>query len=721
MTIVIEKLSVAQAATIINAIVTFIQYSISLALVALLLYFIPSFNSANTWSVVARQAHTSLWSTILRRARTHASTRVNLFSTLSLISALLVTICGIVAPLGLRQGPSIHSQFRLTNASFLRDTSLLGLATSSRQDFKFSRICGGDFQVLCPGKTLETINSTEIPSPLLETFSSAPHNIFDIQFRRYFFTEAGFNFSMARPQDGVVESMILQEGIFAIEGMIVDMSETPGVGIINHTIPTFDESATWSQEILWFEPVTTCINTNLTVDYIRSSQVSDGQFNLTDRGGFVNLTTVFPEYSPDGQKINLYAHAYKGAVLGNRLTMMALNNLTRNESFIGREYPLSRSTTSGVVNPGVVSTVGVQFLGNASTDGNVLCQGFGGADIANITNVSVRCGGIVGPTRRTDGGDEKIPSLNSTWSQDFHVCASTTRASIQTVTFTLNSTKEVRNLQITRKPTNASVLWAVEKVDLKITDIDLFWGRVADKYESDPSLWTIRGDTFYVPAGGGDIFGLTSPGQPSSIFATAWSLVYNFDSNENFDYSGQGNFALLTKYQSLVAKDPEEGTAQIRNLIWTDIVANSLVGTETHSTLVAASLEPSVSYDLRFAIPLMLLFIIWVPSFIVAAFLLLSGFLKVAYIRDFLNHTAVGRLALGHSALGPADTPKGSELAHLDEEEWRKTMGNTIIHFRPIVDANSQSKMKPFNTPAEDATHNATVQLQRVSLPGKKK
>ncbi|KAF9468272.1 hypothetical protein BDZ94DRAFT_1304553 [Collybia nuda] len=684
MAIVIANITVAQAATVINAIITFLQYSLGLALVALLLYFLPPLNSANSWSVAARQVHTSLWASIVRSGRTHASTRVNFFSTLSLISALLVAICGIITPLGLKEGPPVRSNYHSVDASFVPDSSPLGLATSPRQEFHYSRLCGGFSPVICPGNTAETMNRTEIPPSVYETFTSTPHGPFDMQFRRYFTSEAGYNFSVSKGQIGLVQSMVLREGIFGAEGVIVDMGDSPGVGLLNHTIPSLKEGATWSQDTLWLEPVTTCVNTNVTVDYILKDEYATDQFNLTDRGGFSNLTTVYPEMSLDGQNIDLHQHAYKGAVLSNFYTMMGFNNMTRNQSYVGKDFPLNRTSTFFRV--GDMSTISLKFLSNTTTGGlDVSCKGFGGADNANISNVAVQCGMFASPARRTDGGDERIPSINSTWQQNLHVCASATRASIQTMTFSINSTRELNNLQITRKPSTTPVLWAVEKTDLKINDVDLFWGHVADKCESDPSLSTIRSTGLYVPAGGADIWGVSVSGQPSTIPAIAWEKVY--DTSGDLPYSGKDNYALLTKWQSLLAKDPELGHAQIRNMIWTDIVANNLVGSESHSTLAVASLGPSVTYDLKYGIPLLVLFLIWAPSFIGSAIVLLFGMLRISRIRDFLNHTSVGRLAVGHSALVAAEriSPPDSEPIHPNEDGWRKTVGETPVSFRPVI------------------------------------
>ncbi|KAF9469436.1 hypothetical protein BDZ94DRAFT_381931 [Collybia nuda] len=678
MAIIIPKLTVAQAATIINAIITFLQYSISLILIALLLYFIPTFNSANSWSVAARQVHTSFWSAIFRTTRTHASARVKFFSKLSPISALLVAICGIVTPLGLRQGSPTRSHFRTTDASFVKDTSPLGLATSPRQGFKFSRSCGGiSRNPICPGNTPETINRTEIPPSVFEKFSSTPHGPFNMEFRRYF--DEGNKVSA---EAGVVQSVILQEGIFAVEGMVIDMTETPGIGLINHTIPGLEKGATWSQDVFWLEPATTCVDTNLTIDYIRRDEFGIEEFNLTDRGGFVNLPTEPPVLPQGGQHINLWEYAYRAAFLVNNLTMMRFNNMSRNDSHVGKTYLLNMSMTTFI--PGDISIGNPSFNLSTTDSPETPCATFSEIDNANISTVAVWCGGVTGPARRTDGGDERLPSINSTWSQTIHVCASATRASIQTLTFTLNSTRELSDLQITRKANNTPILWAAEKTNLKIGDLDLFWGHVADKYESDPSLSTLRSNVLYVPAGDADISGGVAAGEPSTVPAGGWNSIYGFPTDFIPDYSGKNNFALLAKWQSLLDKDPENGTAQIRNLIWTDFAVNSLVGTTTYPTLLVASLEPSVTYDLRFGIPLLILLIIWVPAFIASTFLLVFGFLRIAYIRDFLDHTAAGRLSLGHSVLSPTDTHENSNLVHLNEKDWQKVVGNTIVPFRSV-------------------------------------
>ena len=66
-------------------------------------------------------------------------------------------------------------------------------------------------------------------------------------------------------------------------------------------MPTVERGGVWSHNMLWLEPVTSCVNTNLTIDYKFTNNAittSIDNYNLTDRGGLVNLTTEYPFYIP---------------------------------------------------------------------------------------------------------------------------------------------------------------------------------------------------------------------------------------------------------------------------------------------------------------------------------------------------------------------------------------------------------------------------------------
>jgi hypothetical protein len=460
------------------------------------------------------------------------------------------------------------------------------------------------------------------------------------------------------------ESLILRNGIFAVGGLIVDM-DTPGIGLWNHTLPAdAPNGAVWSEDVLWLEPVSACVDTNLTVDYTLHDigSINDAKtFNITDRGGFFNLTPDYPSFIPDGQNVNLGWHAYRGAVLSNFFTMESFN-VTRNESYSGRTFPTTSTET--LFTAGSMKMHDLLYVSDRKgtndtiPDIQVSCIGYGGLDTANISNVAVHCDLMLAPPERTGGGDPRLPADNSTWTQRMFGCATVTRARMQRVTFSFNGTMDLTALSISRSNIDAPVLWATEKSEINIGDIDLFWGRVPDSLEGDPSLWTIRSDIFYIPAGASDLGRTAASGQPSTLPAQAWGTIEGLESDPfgsgsaAMDYSGLSNRALLNKFQSLLT-DSENGPSQIHNLIWTDFMTNNVLGTDSRSSLLVKKNVPSVAYDLRYAVPALLLLSLWVPLFAGAAFVFATGLLKFSHLRHLLNHTGAGRVALGNSALKP--------------------------------------------------------------------
>jgi len=106
--------------------------------------------------------------------------------------------------------------------------------------------------------------------------------------------------------------------------------EAWGLGTI--TIPAgFQHGATWTEALLFIEPETSCVNTNLTLDFTISAAEHDSAFIselfLTDCGGLVNLNHTYPEYNRDNPHKNpdLQSRAYKAAWLNNAWSMAFLN------------------------------------------------------------------------------------------------------------------------------------------------------------------------------------------------------------------------------------------------------------------------------------------------------------------------------------------------------------------------------------------------------------
>lgn len=52
----------------------------------------------------------------------------------------------------------------------------------------------------------------------------------------------------------------------------------------------------WTEGLLWIEPETVCVPTNLTLDYALPDRVNVAAIDtfLTDRGAFLNLTRDYP-------------------------------------------------------------------------------------------------------------------------------------------------------------------------------------------------------------------------------------------------------------------------------------------------------------------------------------------------------------------------------------------------------------------------------------------
>ncbi|KAG8818513.1 hypothetical protein FRC17_010805 [Serendipita sp. 399] len=537
-----------------------------------------------------------------------------------------------------------------------------------------------------------------------------------MQFRHYT-QQSGYTYGYR----AIVESQILRDDIFAIEGLIVDLTSTPGIGFWNHTLPTLRRGGVWSQEILWLEPVTACVNTNLTIDYQLYSPDSGPisvQYNLTDRGGFANLPFDKPELNSTGQNVDVYAHADYGAFITNNLTMYSLG-ATRNTSYVGKTFPIEAFRFVPIfagrlqfLHPGMIVNISTEELYEAAGLLTNRCQGYGAFSTAGINTVGVHCILILGPPTRLDGEDPRLPDKTTIWTQNLTLCASTVRMRMQNVTFSFNGTMELSSLHISRKNTGAPVLWGVQKTMLPIVDIDLLWGRVADAYEEDQSIWTHRYEYLYLPARYSNIWAYTGIGNPSSMALAIWQAL-RIQFLGGHDYSGAKKYSLLAKWQSLIGSDPINGPSNMLNRVWTDLAANNLMGSHTTRNISAASYGPSTSYDPNYGVAFILLVSIWLPTLLIASFLLLSGRLKLSHIRHLLNETSIGRAAVGDSVLVPSEDDREREPVATDDTEahpsssqeqgessadkdiearlktsvWMKTRGETLVAFGPIRSA----------------------------------
>ena len=196
-------------------------------------------------------------------------------------------MAAIVTPLGLYQTVEPDDP-SLETFQFVKDKTPFGYATPGRVTGPFSRSCGVD---TCPGSW---VNRTCVQQGLLQNCSSVIYgraipdlwrttlregaeqidqsvsSIFDIQWRNQFKAFDGYGESGWYLKSGYrqVDILILESTIQLVDGLIVD-AKKGGIGFRNHTAPaTFHEyGTTWTEDILFIEPETQCVDLNVTFDF----------------------------------------------------------------------------------------------------------------------------------------------------------------------------------------------------------------------------------------------------------------------------------------------------------------------------------------------------------------------------------------------------------------------------------------------------------------------
>jgi len=747
-------------------------------------------------SVLGRLLNSSLWPSILRTdSVTHrgVSKKVVLLSALSTLGSLLLAIVGPVTPLGLSTRVQ-SSSAGLVRFKYAIDNSPIGQLKISRTDYVNNRLCGAFVLLNCPGSYAgyNTISnatgeyaipdgpdaymSSAIAPNITEAFTSATNSsrtissVFDIQYRLFTVWESTKSnetqwIDQGRPQTRgqfqYFQSFILDDRYEAVEGLIVD-TKAGGIGFRNHSMPpSSDTGYEWTEDILWIEPDTVCVNTNLTLDFTTALSIGAISANLTDRGGFVNLPKDYPYLDLNHSQMDpmLYARAWKGAVLSN-LNLLIYFNQTRGHSYIGKKYgigdtfldlispnqlsvqqfsdgtilmptPLSFDTNSyNFSNPNAVpkyldiSTCDqswVQSIDFADiwSPGTVV-SGFGGADNVSIETISVIGGLILGTGIQVDESGNPLNGLPSVqinplanWSRPLFSCATALRASVKRITFNSNSTSVLSNLNIVNieaisYASNDTIpIWAVEKPSLRIGDINPFWGIVSDKYASSASLMTIQKESFYLPASSSSIWGISSVDSSAGADAPGGVLeaVYSPMFIGMPDYSGTTNWALFLKWQSLSRSASTAGS--IINLMWTDLMANAVVGakglfSDTDNTaLEETGSATAVATPLKDAIHYD--FVYAIPAFVY--FALYGATLTFAILLFVLGRVRIGmlRALLNHTSAGRAaimERYPSEDRVLAKTSEWTRAFGQENVLFKK-----SQARHKA-SIPVKGGGHN---------------
>jgi hypothetical protein len=292
-----------------------------------------------------------------------------------MLTTSLVTIAAVVTPLGLYETTAPDKVPTLVDFHYVQDKSALGAGTAYRPSQGFSRICyGGD--VACPNSDQEVtlINvtlvdgdtgevnyapygyDTRIPRRYFNFLESgvsgskmnrSVSSTFDIQWRTWTTSvenatdvSPGLNSSYFNNGSAYVvgayrslTNILLNDAWDVVEGLVVD-SKNGGVGFRNHTVPSqpLPYGAQWSEDLLFVEPVTECVNLNVSLDFsLNSANYSNSlrlaNARLVDHGGFVDFDRKGLPFVSIGNQTDplLFQRAQAGAWISNMLMMLVWN------------------------------------------------------------------------------------------------------------------------------------------------------------------------------------------------------------------------------------------------------------------------------------------------------------------------------------------------------------------------------------------------------------
>ncbi|OAX82468.1 hypothetical protein ACJ72_03186, partial [Emergomyces africanus] len=728
-------------------------------------------NTAATWTQVARALHSTYWPTFVGADSVTSgpvSRTVQLEALMRPLILGVVAIAAIVTPLGLYDAIVPAHSTSLRPFQYTKDTTSFGFGTTPRSGLGFNRFCGNLGRTTCPGSDVvieKYPNGSQylpygydarIPPKIMDTFQSGlkslpptVSSLFDIEWRTYGIrTEPDVNNGSKYlvgdyRQAGV---MALNDAYDIVEGLIVD-TKNGGIGFRNHTTPSpLPHGSEWSEDLLFVEPHTVCIDTNLTMDFsIPFSGIN--QFEnlvLTDRGGFVNLNTSYPTYDRlDSQTDpDFFGRAYKAAYLNNVLTMVYFNlsnprtkdlePFSYLKSEMNKTFPLERniqaypdrfltnrkwgtylklssglfnstsnSTGSGIVYP---NPFGITAKNFSSIE--TLCQGAGGLDLANITNIGVSCGMAFGAARRGDGSRSLVFEPGTAWTVPLYSCASAARAVIKTVDFRYNGTDGLKSLAIhgirdkTYAKDDDKPLWGVERSEEILNEVLPLWGLVSDEYKGREDISVLQKESLWLPGFSGRL-GSSPVGYsnlPGMYFHTGgFQTAYDTSTSPPIgvtDYSGATNIAMYAKWQEWSNK--ANTTAKIVNVVWTDIAANAVIGTKgwiprqdqaniarrqngggqrspppTNNELREVPVivfQRVVKYDLKFAIPAFLALVFTLVIASTTCLLCVFGRARPSRMRRYLFYTSSGRIMASFVYPNQVDPQAPSK-------EWNKSVG----------------------------------------------
>jgi hypothetical protein len=324
-------------------------------------------------------------------------------------------------------------------------------------------------------------------------------------------------------------------------------------------------------------------------------------------------------------------------------------------------------------------------------------MGYTYIDAGSINNIHSSNGMV--RSAATSPGD--IPAIfrvdeTSKRSHNFFACSSVLKASIRRVKFAFNHTQTLKQLSALSHesiPTNEEPpLWAVENTGRQIGDVDALWGIISARHANNPAISTLRSPHLYLPAiltrpiNASSKDSLAGASAPQAILDNVYNFVLADRSNLQFGaYTGDYNFVMYSRW--LKFSQSAETVPKIIDLIWTDMMANMVVGTRSPVTVAAESgdnpllsrpvtiRERKIRYDIKYGIPAIILLIFWVSSILIMIVFVVLKKAKIEDLRQLINQTATGRVVT------MAQFPELCER-NVKTKEWAKTAGKEVIVIR---------------------------------------
>lgn len=296
-------------------------------------------------------------------------------------------------------------------------------------------------------------------------------------------------------------------------------------------------------------------------------------------------------------------------------------------------------------------------------------------EVVKYVNSNVKCSYFLGMPQRANGGSSLEEELGEKWRTPLNICAGAVKASIKKVTFMANGSS-FDNIYVTsvipKDYTSSQLpLWAMENFHSPLSigaTKSAIWGIVDPSLDATPGYNFTRSATFYLPSAYPLYQNEPDPSQVYSDNLAAaiapfntldgvmkGTLIENEYSPYMPSYRGTNNLALRSRWESL--SGTADGAARVLALVWTDVFANIVVGTRSRAAEMrpdgveyeavpglVSVFERRVAYDVRFAVPAVLLAALWVVVVVGAGWSAVVHGSTPGRMKRLLNDTSLGRV-----------------------------------------------------------------------------